>query len=72
MTWWQAILIMLSTGVLVFCAFWVGARTAKGEALLPKKPKPPPMPIYNTPADNNRIRKEARAAAEGVHYQVVP
>jgi len=51
---------------------WVGSRIAKGEPILPKKPAPLPMPIYDTPAERNAIRKAAREEQEGITYEVVP
>jgi len=71
MTWWQPIVSMLVGGGLFFAGVWVGARIAKDESILPKKPKPPPTPIYDTPAERNAIRKAERDARVGVKFQEV-
>ena len=71
MSWWQPILQTLIGGGLFFAGVWVGSRIVKGEPILPKKPKPPPVPIYDTPQERNAIRKAAREDAEGIAYEVV-
>lgn len=70
--WWASILQTLVGAGLFFAGVWVGSTIAKGESIIPKKPKPPPVPIYDTPEDRNKIRKAAREAAEGITYEVVP
>jgi len=72
MTWWLGILQTVIGGGLFFAGVWVGSRIAKGEPILPKKPAPLPMPIYDTPAERNAIRKAAREEQEGITYEVVP
>jgi len=71
MTWWQMLLGMVAGGGLFFAGVWVGSRIARNEPLVPVKPKPPPVPIYDTPAERNAIRKAERDARVGVDFQEV-
>ena len=70
MIWWQMLLVTIAGGGLVFGGVWVGYRLRGGESIIPKKQNLP-VPIYNTPKDNDRIRKEARAEAQGIKFQEV-
>ena len=57
MIWWEAVLVMLSGGFLVFLGFWAASRVAKGEPMIPKRPRPAPKPTYEP--DEPFDRREA-------------
>ena len=64
--WWQGILQMLTGGTLVFLGFWAASRVAKGEPMIPRRPKPPPVPTYDrrVPREGERPEIDGMATRE--------
>ena len=65
MTWWQWLMLFLAVclwPLSILAAVVIGGKLARGEEIQIKR-TPPPSPVYNDPAANNRLKDQLAAQA---------